>query len=71
MLDPAGHSAAARVMQVANMLYDGHRVPTITAVCGVSIATMRAKLKAIMAKAHCHSQIELICRICQLVIPFR
>jgi len=57
--------------QVAACLFNGSKPVEIAAIRGVSVATVRAQLKSIMAKAHCHSQLELVRRISQLLIPFR
>lgn len=57
--------------QVANLLFNGHKPAAIAVARGVSVDTVRVQLKAIMAKAKCNSQLELVRRIGQLVIPFR
>jgi len=57
--------------QVAASLFHGCKPAAIAAARGVSVATVRAQMKSIMAKAHCHSQLELVRRISQLLIPFR
>ncbi|MBU1187529.1 MAG: helix-turn-helix transcriptional regulator [Gammaproteobacteria bacterium] len=57
--------------QVAACLFNGSKPVEIAAARGVSVATVRAQLKSIMAKAQCHSQLELVRRISQLLIPFR
>jgi len=57
--------------QVAACLFNGSKPVEIAAARGVSVATVRVQLKSIMAKAQCHSQLELVRRISQLLIPFR
>jgi DNA-binding CsgD family transcriptional regulator len=57
--------------QVAVSLFNGFKPVEIAEARGASVATVRAQLKSIMAKAHCHSQLELVRRISQLIIPFR
>lgn len=56
--------------QVAACLFNGSKPVEIAAARGVSVHTVREQLKSIMAKTGCHSQVELVRRISQLVIPF-
>jgi DNA-binding CsgD family transcriptional regulator len=57
--------------EVSASLFNGCKPAEIAVARGVSVATVRTQLKAIMAKAQCNSQLELVRRISQLVIPFR
>lgn len=55
-----GAELTSREHEVLALLGEGHRAGQIAAELGVSIATVRNHIRAILHKLGCHSQLEAV-----------
>lgn len=56
----SGGKLTGREHQVLELLAEGYRAGQIAAGLGVSIATVRNHIRAILSKLGCHSQLEAV-----------